>query len=301
MEHVRALKAYVALAVGVISIAWSAIFVRWTHMPGITSAFYRVLFAAAMLWPFLLFVRRDRLRLERSTLWLAALGGICFAGDLGLYNTAVLSTSAGSATFLGNNSPLLVGLLSWILTRRFPSTRFWIALAVALAGAWCIVSVDAHHSAARSSADLLAVAASGCFALYLIVTERVRQSCDTLRLLALSTTASAAALLAVALVTHHSLAIPSRSSLAALLGLGLICQLTGYVSLTYALGHLPATVTSLILLAVAPLTAIFAMLLFGEAMSILQAVGGGMVLLGVWIVTSADRGPKALHARNGVT
>jgi drug/metabolite transporter (DMT)-like permease len=179
MEHVRTLKAYAALAVGVISIAWSAIFVRWTQMPGITSAFYRVLFAAVTLWPFLLFVRRDRLRLKRPTLWLAALGGVCFAGDLGLYNTAVLSTSAGSATFLGNNSPLLVGLLSWIITRRFPSTRFWVALAVAFAGAWCIMSVDARHSGARSSADLLAVAASACFALYLIVTERVRQSCDT--------------------------------------------------------------------------------------------------------------------------
>jgi drug/metabolite transporter (DMT)-like permease len=39
------------------------------------------------------------------------------------------------------------------------------------------------------------------------------------------------------------------------------------------------------------------MLLFGEAMSILQAIGGGLVLLGVWIVTSADRKPKALRAR----
>jgi drug/metabolite transporter (DMT)-like permease len=300
MAHLRACKAYVALFVGVVSIAWSAIFVRWTQMPGITSAFYRVFIAAVTLWPFLLFVRRERLRIEQSSLWLVTLGGICFAGDLGLYNTAVLRTSAGSATFLGNNSPLLVGLLTWAVTRRFPSTRFWTALGIALAGAWCIVSVDAHHSGARSSADLLAVGASACFALYLIVTERLRQRCGTLTLLTLSTTASAMALLAVAVVTHSSLAISSTSSLAALLGLGLICQLTGYVCLTYALGHLPATATSLIMLAVAPLTAIFALLVFGEAMSLLQSIGGGLVLLGVWIVTSADRKSKTLRARTRV-
>jgi hypothetical protein len=46
MAHVRAWKAYGALSVGVVSIAWSAIFVRWTQMPGITSAFYRVLVGA---------------------------------------------------------------------------------------------------------------------------------------------------------------------------------------------------------------------------------------------------------------
>jgi drug/metabolite transporter (DMT)-like permease len=216
---------------------------------------------------------------------------------VGLYNIAVLHTSAGSATFLGNNAPLVVGLVTWGLTRRLPSSRFWIALAIALAGACLIVSVDGHSVdgrslGSRSSADLLAVLASICFALYLLVTERLRESCDTLTLVTLSTTASAATLLIFAVCAHIPLTVPSRSSLAALVGLALVCQLAGYFCLTYALGHLPATITSLIMLAVAPLTAIFAFFLFGERMTALQLLGGGLVLLGVWIVTGAD------HARH---
>jgi len=70
--------------------------------------------------------------------------------------------------------------------------------------------------------------------------------------------------------------------------LALVCQLTGYFCLTYALGHLPATVTSLILLAVAPLTAVFAFLIFRERMTIIQLFGGGLVLFGVWTITRAD-------------
>jgi drug/metabolite transporter (DMT)-like permease len=235
-------KAYAALTLGVVAIGWSAIFVRWTAMPGLASAFYRVFFATLLLWPYLLLVRRTRLRIDKRTLVLAGLGGCCFAGDIGLYNIAVLRTSAGSATFLGNNSPLFVGLLTWAITRKLPSTRFWTALATALIGAFCIISVDAHHLGTRSSADMLAVIASACFALYLLFTERLRQTCDTVTLLALSTAASAMALFTICACTQHTLQIliiPSVPSLLALLGLSLVSQLTGYLCLTYALGHLP--------------------------------------------------------------
>jgi drug/metabolite transporter (DMT)-like permease len=297
MPKLQRWKAYAALTIAVVAIGWSAIFVRWTAMPGLASAFYRVFFAALLLWLYLLLARKTRLHIDRRTLVLAGLGGCCFAGDIGLYNVAVLRTSAGSATFLSNNSPLFVGLLTWAITRKLPTLRFWKALATALIGAFCIVTVDAQHLGSRSSADMLAVIASACFALYLLFTERLRQMCDTVTLLALSTAASALALFAICACTPHTLhilVIPSAVSLLALLGLSLVSQLTGYLCLTYALGHLPATVASLIMLACAPLTALFALLVFGERMSILQLLGGALVLVGVWIVTGDDRTHPAL-------
>lgn len=283
-------SAYGALAVGVIAIAWSAIFVRWTHMPGVASAFYRMFFASAVLWCVLAFSRVKLAGIDRSTIGVAVLSGLFFAGDVGLFNTAVLHTSAGSATFLANNAPLLVGLLTWAITRRLPSRRFWTALAIALVGAWLIVAADARHAGREWSADLLAVMASVCFALYLLTTERLRKNVDTRVLVTLSTTSSAVTLLLVSAFAHISLAVPNTRSLAALLGLGLICQLTGYFCLTYALGHLPATVTSVVLLAVAPITALFAFGLFREHMTILQGIGGALVILGVWIVSRAHQG-----------
>jgi drug/metabolite transporter (DMT)-like permease len=297
MPKLQRWKAYAALTVGVVAIGWSAIFVRWTAMPGLASAFYRVFFATLLLWPYLLLVRKTRLHVDRRTLLLAGLGGCCFAGDIGLYNIAVLRTSAGSATFLANNSPLFVGLLTWAITRKLPTLRFWTALATALIGAASIVTIDAQHLGSRSSADMLAVIASACFALYLLFTERLRRTCDTVTLLALSTAASAIALFTICACTQHTLhilVIPSLPSLLALLGLSLVSQLTGYLCLTYALGHLPATVASVILLAGAPLTAVFALFVFAERMSALQLLGGALVLVGVWIVTGEDRTHPAL-------
>jgi drug/metabolite transporter (DMT)-like permease len=288
-------RSYGALTVGVVAIAWSAIFVRWAQMPGITSAFYRMLIASVALWPVLLLSKVKLSNVSRSAFLLTALSGVFFAGDVGLFNTAVMHTSAGSATFLGNNAPLVVGLLTWAATRKMPSGRFWTALAIGSSGAWLIVSVDAHHAASEYSADLLAVGASICFALYLLATERLRKDIDTRVLVTISASSSAVVLLVVAAVAHVSLAVPSAESLAAVLGLGLVCQVAGYFCLTYALGHLPATVTSVVMLAVAPLTALFAFGLFGERMTLLQLAGGALVIVGVWIV----RRVRAVGARIG--
>jgi drug/metabolite transporter (DMT)-like permease len=289
MAKERMARAYGALTVGVISIAWSAIFVRWTHMAGIASAFYRMFFASVVLWCVLAFFRVTLAGIDRSTIGIAVLSGVFFAGDVGLFNTAVLHTSAGSATFLANNAPLLVGLLTWAITRRLPSRRFWTALAIALAGAWLIVAADARNAGSEWSADLLAIMASVCFALYLLTTERLRKNVDTRVLVTLSTTSSAVTLFLFSVVGHISIAVPNLRSLAALLGLGLVCQLTGYFCLTYALGHLPATVTSVVLLAMAPITALFAFGLFHERMTILQGIGGVLVVFGVWIVSTTDK------------
>ena len=224
-------------------------------------------------------------KLPVRTVLLALLSGVFFAGDVALFNTSVLHTSAGSATFLANNAPLLVVLVTWAITRKLPSKRFWAALMIALGGAWLIVSVDAHHLRSERSADLLAVLSSVCFALYLITTEQLRRSIDTQALITLAASGSSVALLAFAGVTRVPLSVPDARSLGAVMALALVCQLTGYFCLTYALGHLPVTVTSVVLLAVAPLTAVFAFALFRERLSPLQIFGGLLVICGVWIVT----------------
>jgi drug/metabolite transporter (DMT)-like permease len=289
MHDDKRILAFAALIAGIISISWSAIFVRWTDMPGVASAFYRVLIASNALWVILLMQRGRRLRIRPQLIPLTALGGIFFARDLGFYNVAVLHTSAGSATFLGNNAPVVVGLITWFMTRKLPPARFWLALVIAIVGGCLIVSIDWIHMRSASSADLLALVASICFAVFLVTTERLRMISDTATIVVLSTTASAIALLVFALWGHISLIVPGVHSLFAVAGLGFICQLAGYFCLTYALGHVPATVSSVVLLAVAPLTALLAFFLFGEAMTALQLLGGGLILTAVWIITNQSR------------
>lgn len=276
----RTVPAYLALVAGIVCIAWSALFVRWTDIPGPASAFYRMLVPALVLLPTGL-LERDRPRVSGRTLWIIALGGLFFALDLALYNTSILKTSAANATLLGNNSPIVVGLLTWLVFGRKPQAAFWMGLLMAIGGTVVILWADLGRLTKLGIGDLMALGAAACFAVYLLVTERVRTSTGTLEFLRLAMVASTLALLAINLMLGISLRLPHGRTLWAVLGLGLISQLGGYLALTYALGHLPATITSISLLTQGPLTALLAAVLLSEPITWPQILGGAMVLAGV--------------------
>lgn len=277
----RVLPAYLALLAGIVCIAWSAIFVRWTDIPGPASAFYRMLIPALVLLPTLLFDRGCGTRLNGRTLWIIALGGLFFALDLALYNTSILKTTAANATLLGNNTPIVVGLLSWLVFRKRPQAAFWLGLLMAIAGTLVILWADLGKHVQFGVGDVMALGAAACFAVYLLATERVRTSISTLAFLRLAMISSTVALLLINLLLGISLRVPHGRTLWAVLGLGLVSQLGGYLALTYALGHLPATITSVSLLTQGPLTAVMAAVLLGEPLTLPQIVGGMLVLSGV--------------------
>lgn len=279
-------RAYLALIACVAGIAWSAIFVRWADTPGTVSAFYRVLIAGMILIPWW-GIRGSTRPVSTRHAAIAIAGGVFFALDLALWNTAVMKTQAAVASILGNNTPIFVGLMAWLVLRKRPQASFWVGLALALAGCVLIMSVTLRSGAAARgslSGDALALIASVFFAAYLIVTERVRRSMDTLTFNALAIGGSIATLLAIALVLALPLSGYPPRTWAALAGLGLVSQLAAYYALVYALGHLPATITSVGLLAQVPCTALLAWLLLGEPLTAVQMAGGAVVLAGIYVV-----------------
>jgi len=294
------LRAYAALTLAVGGVTWSAIFVRWAEVPGPVSGLYRVLIAAAVLLPWRLAVapkpRAAAAVDQRRARMIAVAGGVFFALDLALWNTAVMKTQAAVASLLGNLTPVFVGLLSWIVLGRRPRRAFWAGLGLSLIGCALIVSVhlDRRIGAGTLIGDALAIVACSFFAAYLLTTERVRAAMDTLTFNTLAIAGSVVTLAVICALLGYPLAgFPPRTWLA-LAGLGLISQLGAYYALVYALGHLPATVTSVSLLAQVPGTALLAALLLGEPLSRVQIAGTAIVLAGIYIVNRLEAGRDPL-------
>jgi drug/metabolite transporter (DMT)-like permease len=288
------LRAYAALVLAVGGITWSAIFVRWAGTAGPVSALYRVAIAAAVLIPWRLAARpRPRTApavAHRHARWIAVAGGVFFALDLALWNTAVMTTQAAVASLLGNLTPVFVGFFSWLLFGRRPRRSYWVGLVLSLIGCVLIVSahLDGSIGAGTLTGDALAIVACSFFAAYLLTTERVRAAMDTLTFNTLAIVGSVVTLGVICTAAGFPLVgYPPRTWLA-LAGLGLISQLGAYYALVYALGHLPATVTSVSLLAQVPGTAILAALLLGEPLSGIQAGGIAIVLAGIYIVNRME-------------
>jgi drug/metabolite transporter (DMT)-like permease len=289
-------RACIALALAVAGIAWSAILVRWAGVPGTASGLYRVLIAAAVLVPWRL-TRRATHPVDRRAALLAIAGGAFFAFDLALWNTAVLRTQAAIASLLGNNTPIVVGLASWWIFKRRPPGAFWAGLMLSVAGCVLIVVAESGRGASGAphslSGDVLALVASVFFAAYLITTERIRERMDTLTFSTLAITGSVVALLILCLLLDVPLTGYPARTWGALLALGLVSQLGAYFALVHALGHLPATITSVGLLAQVPCTALLAMAFLGEPLSSWQIGGGALVLVGIYLVTRIEaRSPR---------
>jgi drug/metabolite transporter (DMT)-like permease len=282
-------RIYGVLALGIVCIALSAIFVKLAvGVPGTVSAFYRVAIAAvALALPFARGQARKSSAKSRPgwRIWaLAIIAGIFFALDLGFWNTSLGYTSAANATLLGNDAPLVVGLGALLLFHERPRATYWLGLVVALLGMSVIVGWDVLSHTTLGAGDLLAMLAGVFYAGYLLATQRIRSKMDTLPSLWVASATGMALLLAFILVTGQALAAYSLNAYMALLGLGLISQLAGWLAINYALGHMPASIVSVTLLGQPVLTALFAVPLLHEILATHQIVGGLIALTGIFLV-----------------
>jgi drug/metabolite transporter (DMT)-like permease len=282
------LRSYLALLVGILSLAFTAIFVRWANAPGPVTSFYRMLIAVGvMAWPF---YRRVKARggLPRRGAQIALLGGLFFAGDLAFWSTGVMLSGVANPTLLANTAPLWVGLGSVILFGERHGPRFWAGLALAMTGAAIILGLDTLQAASLGLGSLLGLAASLFYGGYFLVTQRGRESLDSLTYFWLAALSSAIGLLVITLVFRQSLWGYSAFTYLMFVGLGLVAQVLGYLAINYALGHLPASLVAPIMLSQPVVTALLAVPFAGETLTPGEILGGLAVLAGVYIVNRSQ-------------
>lgn len=282
------LLAYGALAIGVVCIGWSAIFVKFAGIPGPASAFYRMLISGLVLIPWRLL--RKGSWPSQSGLLLILAGGTCYALDLALWNSSILLTTAAMATLLANNAPLWVGLGTLFIFREKLSRKYWLGLFISLSGMIILMGFAAWRQLRFNTGELLAIGASVAYAGYMLTTQRARVHTDTLTFMAISALTSILVLGVLNLAMGIPLTGYSGKAWAALAGMGLISQLGGWLAINYALGHLRAAPVSVSLLGQAVVTTLLAMPLLGEFPARHQLAGGLLVLAGIFFVNQ-NRAP----------
>ena len=280
--------AYWALALGVLCIGTSAIFVKIAATPGTTTTFYRVTFAGLALLPLRLTQKNLALPSWKDMRLIIA-GGIVFAANLVVWNTAILLTSAAAATLLSNSAPLWVGLGAMLIFREKLSLKYWLGLLIALAGMTVIVGSNALQQYQFNSGDLLSIFAGFLYAIFFLITQKTRARTDTLTLNLLTMLTCSIILLPIILIFGHPLTGFSTQTWLALLALGLLPQFIGWLAINYAMGHLPATRISVTLLGQPVVTAMLGIIFLHEFLSGAVITGGVLVLIGINLVNQRSQ------------
>lgn len=283
-QPLRTMPPYLALTLGIFCISLSGIFVKIAQVPGPTAALYRMAIAAVVLLPIWLW-RRPTRRPFKAT----AIGGAFFALDLALWNASLLLIPAANATLLANCAPIWVALGTVVLLRQpLPRGFFW-ALSLSVVGVLIMVGPDVWQHFSASYGVALGLLAGVAYAVYLVITERERRTLDTLSFMTVSSTVGALCLLLWCLLTNTPISGFSATSWLALLGLGLISHLTGWLAINYALGHIKAAVTSVVLLGQVLLTAMIAWPVLNEPIGWSLALGGAALLAGILMASRRER------------
>jgi len=275
---------YTSLITGILALSLTAMFIRWADAPATITGFYRLVFTSMILLPFFAWRTSKVNRLTRSNLIFPILGGLFTAFDFAFWNSAVLYTTASNATLLGNTAPIWVALVTIIIFRKRLPTGFWLGLILTLIGAALVLSSDFLLHPRLGLGDLMALAAGFFYAGYLLSTQRGRESLDPLSYMTIMVVSASLVTFFINIILGFSFTGYSQQSWLVFLLLALVSQILGYMSISYALGHLPASVVAPTMIGQPIITTILAIPLLGELPKSAQLLGGLIALVGIYII-----------------
>lgn len=288
MDH--NLKAYLTLFGGLFFMCFAAIFIKAAHAPGIVTAFHRMTIAVIILLiPFLISLRRSSWKISLRGALLAMAGGLCFGLDMSFWSTGVVMSNATIPTLMANFAPIWVGFGSMLFFKQRHKKGFWIGLAIAMIGMLLLVHKDIHGHRNFILGASLGFVAGVFYGLFYLASQPGRKLISTIQYLFVSTFSSAVLLTILMLIFNYPFTGYDRFTYLIFIGIGLGVQVCGWFLINYSQGFLPASIVAPTLLGQPVLTAVLAIILLGERLTVWHVSGGLIVIAGIYLVHFSSR------------
>lgn len=301
--------AALAFFVAILAIAAASIFVRQGQaegMPSLVIAALRLAFSVIPL-ALILAVRRHRVlpRLSRSDLRLALLSGFFLALHFATWISSLGFTSVAASVVLVATAPIWVALAAPFLLGERLTPALATGVVMALAGGVLVLAgggeVTLEISGSRPVlGSVLALCGALAVAGYFMIGRHLRPRLSLLDYVTVVYGIAALFLLASLPLFGASVFGHTPAAYLACFWLALFPQLIGHSTYNWALRHLPASSTSLLVLGEPVGAIILAVLILDEVPLPLQLVGCGLVLLGILVggrVSGAASGQRKSPSR----
>jgi len=213
----------------------------------------------------------------------ALLGGVVFGADIAVWNLSLMKISATISTLIANLAPLWVGLLSFLILRKKSGASFWIGTWIAIFGMVILVGYQQIFHLQFNIGLILALVASLFYAIYIMITKGILQRITTVTFMFYNMLGASVFLFLISLFQHNTMLGFPTSTWLYLLGMGLICQLAGWITINYSLNYLDATKVSVALLSQTVIAGLWAMIFLDEKLEFKEIAGSVIVLTGIAI------------------
>lgn len=280
-------RAYAAMILANVALAFGPWMVRLADVSPLSSGFWRLALAV----PFLLLLTRVARQpiplLSRRAIAVIAIGGLCFAADLGTWHIGILHTKLANATLFGNLASFLLAAFVLISSRTWPDRAQTAALLLAALGTMLLLGRSYDIDRRYLNGDLLCILAGILYTVYLIAMGRSRGLLQPIPVLLISTIAGMAPLLLFALAAGGPF-WPTDWGPLLLLAIG--SQVVGQGLMVYAIGHLPPLMIGLGLLIQPFIAAIIGSWRYDERLGLVDILGGLAICAALVLVRMSKSG-----------
>ncbi len=270
-----------SLFIGILCISFSPIFVKLAGVAPIGGAFYRVFIAWLCLLPYCII--KKKIKVDRQQLLVALLAGVVFASDVAVWNISLLKISATVSTLIANLAPVWVGLLSFVILKKSSGLLFWIGTVIAIAGMVVLVGYEHILHLEINAGIMLATLASLLYAIYIMITKNIMAHIDLFSFMFYSMLGASVFLLLVNGIMGNNIINYSLNVWLYFIGMGLLCQLTGWLTINYSLRYLESTKVAITLLSQTVFAGLLAAFLLAERLDVNEIIGSVIVLGGIAI------------------
>ncbi len=271
---------------GAVMIGFSGVWVKLAHVTPTMSGFYRVLFGAVFLTAATVW-RQEFKWLGWKTILLACVCGFFFALDLWFWHTAIHIIGPGLATLLGNLEVFFLAAIGIMFMGEKVGVRFLVAVVMAVVGLILIVGLQWDQlGPAYKKGIFLGLMTAIVYTGFLLTLRKLQTDQSGVSVFYVLTLVSWATTLYLgvkAYIGGESFSIPDTQSWGALLALGLLSQVVGWLIITNALPRVRASLIGLILLLQPSVSFICDVVFFDRVTSPLNWLGFFMVLAAIYL------------------
>lgn len=273
---------YVALAVGVLTVSTSAIFVKLAEAPAGVVAFYRLLFSVLFLLPVFLYKYVGEIKQIKKRDWIfSILAGVFLAFHFILWFESLNYTSVASSTVLVTLQPLFAFIGTYLFFQEKLSMKAIGSGVIAILGSVIISWGDFQISGMALFGDILALMACALVTAYLLFGQDVRKRLSLVTYTFIVYGFSTITLFLYVLFTGDPLTGYPASDWGWFILLAIFPTLLGHSLFNWAVRYISTNVISMSILFEPIGAAVLAYFVLNELVTWTQFLGGLLIMLSV--------------------
>jgi drug/metabolite transporter (DMT)-like permease len=267
---------------------FTGIIVTYASTPAVVLTFYRLWISVGLMLIILLVQRRS---VSWQTLVRAAPAGVLLAANLTCYVFAFRLTTIADASVIGVLQPGLVLIPAALLFKETIGVREVLLTAIAIAGVTGVVLGTGFAIGAHWRGDLVAAIGTLAFAGYWVFAKSARRQIPTSEFMFGVWLSAAVAVTPAAVISRESFAVPPGRNWLWIIALAVVPGV-GHLMMNWGHRFVDAAVSAVISILNAPVAAVAALVILGQALSAFQIGCGVVAVVAIGLVARGRPGQR---------